>query len=421
MKTTSRFALVAAAGLLAGFAIAPAFAADMGGKDLEDRVAELEATTARKGNTKVSLTIYGQVNKAIMAWDDGHNKDASIVDNSVSSTRFGMIGKAKIGAGFTSGYNIEIELQDYPSQTIDQNSIGTAGISSSNATSSKDGSLRLRQANWYVEGERYGRVTVGLQSVATKDGINLNLSNSITTADNYWSAGFQVRTSTGGTSGLKWSNLATGLDTMRGHVVRYDTPSIYGFILSASFGENDFWDAAIRFAKEWNGIKIAAYGGYAWGTDSNIDNITVNHPKKRDQVTAGASVMHVPTGLFVNVTGGTQSADARKVNGNIVDAHYLYGQAGLERKLFPIGATTIYGEYGSYKDFAAAASVGGQTISGSDVNRWGAGITQKVDSAALDLYLQYHHYDAKLDTAAGPATTKLEDWNAVVTGARIKF
>ncbi|MGE0856250.1 MAG: hypothetical protein AB7L18_09210, partial [Hyphomicrobiaceae bacterium] len=51
----------------------PASAADLGGDccaDLEERVAELEATTVRKGNRKVSLTIYGQVNQAVMWWDD---------------------------------------------------------------------------------------------------------------------------------------------------------------------------------------------------------------------------------------------------------------------------------------------------------------------------------------------------------------
>ena len=42
-------------------------AADLGGNccaDLEERVAELEATTARKGNRKVSLTVSGWVNEA---------------------------------------------------------------------------------------------------------------------------------------------------------------------------------------------------------------------------------------------------------------------------------------------------------------------------------------------------------------------
>ena len=35
--------------------------------DLEERVADLEATTARKGNKKVTVQIYGKVNQATMS------------------------------------------------------------------------------------------------------------------------------------------------------------------------------------------------------------------------------------------------------------------------------------------------------------------------------------------------------------------
>jgi hypothetical protein len=64
-KTFSRIAIAAALGLtLGGFAFkaTPAQAADLGGDccaDLEERVAEHEATTARKGNKKVSVTLLG--------------------------------------------------------------------------------------------------------------------------------------------------------------------------------------------------------------------------------------------------------------------------------------------------------------------------------------------------------------------------
>src|ERR1051325_4522068 len=75
-STASPLALVAAAGFISGgVAVPSAKAADLGGDccaDLEERVAELEATTARKGNRKMSLTITGQLNRMIMFWDDGH-------------------------------------------------------------------------------------------------------------------------------------------------------------------------------------------------------------------------------------------------------------------------------------------------------------------------------------------------------------
>src|SRR3954465_561250 len=76
----------------------PAKAADLGGDccaDLEERVAELEATTARKGNRKMSLTITGQVNRLIMAWDDGHTPGIYYgIDNVNSSSRFSFLGEA---------------------------------------------------------------------------------------------------------------------------------------------------------------------------------------------------------------------------------------------------------------------------------------------------------------------------------------
>lgn len=76
-KSTSRMALVAAAGVIAGSVAAQA--ADLGGNccaDLEERVAELEATSARKGNRKVKLTLSGHVNEAVLFWDDGRERNA---------------------------------------------------------------------------------------------------------------------------------------------------------------------------------------------------------------------------------------------------------------------------------------------------------------------------------------------------------
>src|SRR6476660_3211080 len=82
--------------LLIGVAVAlfvpsmqkPARAADLGGAccaDLENRVAELEATTVRKGNKKVSVTLYGQVNRAALFWDDGAEQNTYVVDNNYES------------------------------------------------------------------------------------------------------------------------------------------------------------------------------------------------------------------------------------------------------------------------------------------------------------------------------------------------
>src|SRR6186997_3591158 len=115
LSVKSRFLLGAGATLLIGAlggAPLPAKAADLGGdccSDLEERVAELEATTVRKGNKKVSVTLYGQVNRAVLFWDDHVESNTYAVDNNYESSRFGVKGSAKIGGDWSGGYRLEVE------------------------------------------------------------------------------------------------------------------------------------------------------------------------------------------------------------------------------------------------------------------------------------------------------------------------
>ena len=53
------------------------------------------------------MQIYGKVNQATMFWDDGAEQNVYSVNNQYSSTRFGIRGKAKIGGGWSAGYQIE--------------------------------------------------------------------------------------------------------------------------------------------------------------------------------------------------------------------------------------------------------------------------------------------------------------------------
>jgi hypothetical protein len=107
----SRLALAALFGAVGSVAFMhqQAKAADLGGdccSDLEERVAELEVTTVRKGNKKVSITLYGKANHAVLFWDDGHEKNTYVVDNSYESSRFGFKGSAKISDNWSAGYKM---------------------------------------------------------------------------------------------------------------------------------------------------------------------------------------------------------------------------------------------------------------------------------------------------------------------------
>ena len=100
--------ILAVGGLALGSAAAQA--ADLGGDccgDLEERISELEATTARKGNRKVSLTISGWVNEAVFFWDDGTERNAYVGTNSLEQSRFKFAGEAKIDKDWSAGYTME--------------------------------------------------------------------------------------------------------------------------------------------------------------------------------------------------------------------------------------------------------------------------------------------------------------------------
>ena len=170
-KTSSRIAIAAALGMtLGGFAMSasPAKAADLGGDccaDLEERVAELEATTVRKGNKKVSVTLSGWVVKYGAWWDDGHEQNFYVGDKHTTlSSHFTISGQATIAPGWTSGYNLTVEVRG-------GNAVGDDNQFNENSTNQVtldilSNTSALLSYMW-VKSDKYGTVNWGLLSQAT--------------------------------------------------------------------------------------------------------------------------------------------------------------------------------------------------------------------------------------------------------------
>jgi len=259
--------------------------------------------------------------------------------------------------------------------------------------------IKIRQNYVYIESERYGRFSLGQQSTAT-DGINeVVLGNSITDSSDIFTS-FKVRTASGGDSGLTVGQFVDNFDGPREDVVRYDSPSIYGFIVSASWGDDDFADIALRFKREWNSVRIAAGVGYQMFSEDAGD---------REILSGSFSAMHIPSGLYVALSGGNVT-----FGDDTEDASFYYAQLGIEKKLLPYGSSTIYADYGVYD----GVSNEDPALNGLEAERFGFGVVQRVDSAALEIYALARVYSFE---ANGALAEDLEDFSTVLIGSRLKF
>lgn len=423
---------------MGGFVLAPAAkAADLGGDccaDLEERVAELEAVTARKGNRKVSLTISGYVAHEITYWDDGGESNVYIHGlGPTQASNFRLSGQAQIAPGTTAGYLMRIQnLTDDP---FGRNATGAMDQNSDDFSRGLD----VQMSYWFIQNKDLGKISMGRLAHAAKSAAMFTDQSGTQVFDNYtFLSGFpQFIIRSGGDlspAGLTWGQLGfcysqavpLGGDcngiVMEG--VRYDTPAFAGFSASASWGEDDFWEVAGRYAGELAGFKVSLAAGYSVMLDERTTGAPVTTKKDSDYLQAGLYVQHLATGLFLHGAYGREdNNDAVLIVSGLTvrDGEHGYVKAGIRQKWTPLGATILYGDYAEYDDQLGPAALGLGADS-STLRRYGGGIAQEIDAAAMTVYAKYQHYDASVSGAAlAPSVTDLEDVDFVIAGALISF
>jgi hypothetical protein len=426
MKTTSRLTIATAFAAIA--ATSGAMAADLGGNccsDLEERVAELEATTARKGNRKVSLEVSGHVHEGIFFWDDGEDSGAYIGTINYSRTRVRWKGSAKINADWSAGFLIELGMRQVGnSSSFDQAALRTS-------------TLDIRHQALYVKSKSLGTLWLGHTSMAV-DGIAdicVGCTISSTHEANLAWAGFETRLGDGAfgpSLGAIGAGNNVASNGARRRMLRYISPEFAGFVISADTGmdfwartstapgapvgtdDDARWSIALRYANEFNGVRVAGGVGYheedvlhGWGISGTLQ--------------------HTATGLFVAGSYGEQTDDTIVAVGEEDTTDGWSVIAGVGQKWSPLGKTTLWVRYGEYTgrtfSFAAldatnAAFGNGRWMGDSEVISFG--INQKIDAAAMELYLSYYNVSSGMTDSAG-LSRDLQDFQQVLVGARIQF
>jgi hypothetical protein len=250
MNRFSLSALVAAGMLVSGLSAGSASAADLGGNccaDLEERIAELEATTARKGNRKVSLTISGWVAEQVFWFDDGVEDNVYVGGiGSTLATNVKFTGQATIMPGFHAGYVIHTEMIDSEDLTWNAGAAVGPALYQFLGGSTSAYNVQVIQAFWFVKSDHMGKISVGQQSQAS-DNTAILVDGSGTLVPANWVAfgvnGFGIRNGAGGFTGIGWgaAQSCRGMGGAWGdcngltqEAIRYDSPTWHGFSVSTA-------------------------------------------------------------------------------------------------------------------------------------------------------------------------------------------
>ena len=411
----------------------PAAAAAFAGAccaDLEERIAELEATTARKGNRKVALTLTGHINRAVLFWDDGVESDAYSVGNKNDQTNVSFEGDAQLAPDWRAGYVLTLRIEDNLSDGVDQ-------ISSS----AGDG-FQIWKSHWFIESAILGRFALGRESRVSDTAPETDFSETGVAAYagvQDVGGGFLVRRSDGALAGVTWGDLGNHFNGDTTDLVRWDSSELAGFVVSASWGSDDIWDVGLRYAGQSGGWRFEAAVAYTEVTDAPSDFADVDH----STLVGSASLLHEPSGLNATIAAGERQFDALAEDADGVartpaDARFIYVKLGwIVSGLTSLGPTAFYGEYGRFRDFltvtadpdlVASLEAGAGTaarISGSERDVWGFGVVQHIERAEMQLYIGYRHHDGDLDlrdnAGAVVPTRGLESFDTVIGGAVIAF
>jgi hypothetical protein len=357
------------------------------------------------------------------------------------------------------GFDITIEHDaGASSSSVNQGDedVGTAGFNANQAYSD-DTPLAARRMAWWIEHKDVGRMTVGRQeSAGVVTTIDLGGIGVVASSSYALVGGSLFLRSPGGAYYASDLNSFTDPADAQGRteLLRYDSPTIAGFIFSASVGEaGDQWGAMLRYAGEFSGFRVAAGIGYesiedplTLATGPISTNAAGNQP---DIVAWGGSLalMHVPSGLFVQGQymeaefGGPGNSAYWGDFADHKDSKAWQVQAGISKNWTGLGNTAIYGEYAKQDNWGAGIGAGRDwtnttatdltavlNVTNSEMTSYGLGITQNVDAAATTLYLGWRHYQVDIDCSTncisgegGPNSLAVEDIDVVVGGAVVKF
>jgi hypothetical protein len=341
------------------------------------------------------FAVSGQVDKAVVAAENGEDSDIGFVDNNGSNTRFRFTGNQALDNGMEVGFNYEVGLTNNLSTNFDIN------------TSDNDSNfLNVRKTEVFLIGG-FGKVSLGKGDGAADGTSEVDLSGTQYLGGgsaHYYASGISFLDEGGNVLGTIGDSAYNNFDALsRSNRVRYDTPSFGGVVLSASLDNGKAVETAARYSTKFGdggAFEVAIDYVDSHDLDANINQAGERTFSGRFEEYGGSASVLLPGGL--NFTG--MYKDRRSDEGG-PDGETYFGGIGysLEKHHAQVG-------WGRSNDLANEGSEG-NSYQLAYVYNW---------SNDIELFSSYRHLtldNANVENSAVDA----QGIDYIYVGARFKF
>ncbi len=368
-------------------------------------VAVASAMMAPIAAQAVSFKISGHVNRAVRWLDDGDGSDIQNVDNGGSRTRLRFVGSEKVG-GLEAGVNLEIGFSSNRTTTRPSKFSGDG-----DGGDSFDGGDDIRHSALYFKGN-WGTVWLGHSNGAAENKVHNDLSGTSIVDTPFSDDAFAVafRTSGGGcptagggvgaTAGagcLFVRDAFNSLDGSRLDGLRYVSPWLGPVNVEVSVHNNDRWEASANAKSNLAGGKI----------QGSIAYIDARNSAGFESFSGSASFLF-SQGTSITLAASNRDFTAAGSN----DASYWFVKLGHRW-----GNNRVSASYWNTDSADSSAGVG----QAYDGDAFSVAFVHVLPKLAAELYAEYNHYEVDAPSGSAADVAGIEDIDAVMVGARVKF
>ena len=342
--------------------------------------------TSGKENTKLSIS--GQINRMVMYADDGNEARWFQADNDISSTRVRFVGTSKLDDEWTAGTTMEVQFESNSTAdvTIDQNT----AVNASN-------SFTQRKLELWFSSKELGKLSLGQGATASDSTVEVDLSGTGVISKSKFAAlgdslAFRVSGTRGTSTGVTVGNLFSNQDGLsRDDRLRYDSPTLAGAKLAASWIDGDEWDIAARYGREFKGTEMAFAAAY-WDAS----------PTSQKTGFGLSGSLKAPFGTSLTASYSNEDIEASGRD----DEEFWYVKLGHDFKMTDLGGSAVSIDYSETENSGANNREG---------TFYSLAAVQKITKLGTELYAILGQYEADLPGV------QTEDITIGGLGARVKF